>query len=97
MIGNERADSYKKIVDKFIAEFSNLGVKETVKIHFLSAHLDYFCDNNGKMSDEQGERFHQDLAKFEKKYQGHCNAAMLADYTWTIKPSHDYKFSYINK
>jgi len=33
----------------------------SVKVHFLHSHLDYFPENLGAMSEEQGERFHQDL------------------------------------
>ena len=37
------------------------------------------------MSDEQGERFHQDIKEMETRYQGHWNAAMMADYCWIMK------------
>ena len=42
----------------------------SVKVHFLHSHLDYFPENLGAMSEEQGERFHQDLKTMEKRYQG---------------------------
>lgn len=32
-----------------------------IKVHFLYSHLDRFPKNLGAVSDEQGERFHQDL------------------------------------
>jgi len=34
-----------------------------VKLHFLDAHLDKFPENLGDFSEEQGERFHQDIRK----------------------------------
>ena len=42
----------------------------SVKVHFLHSHLDYFPENLGAMSEEQGERFHQVLKTMEKRSQG---------------------------
>ncbi|UYV81448.1 hypothetical protein LAZ67_20001231 [Cordylochernes scorpioides] len=55
------------------------------KIHFLHSHLDFFPDNLGAVSDERGERFHQDISSMEKRYQGKWSPGMLADYCWTLK------------
>jgi len=41
-----------------------------LKIHFLHSHLDFFPENCGVVSDENGERFHQDISSMEKRYQG---------------------------
>ncbi|UYV79714.1 hypothetical protein LAZ67_18000389 [Cordylochernes scorpioides] len=57
----------------------------SLKIHFLHSHLDFFPDNLGAVSDEHGERFHQDISSMEKRYQGKWSPAMLADYCWTLK------------
>jgi hypothetical protein len=46
------------------------------------------------LSDEHGERFHQDISSMEKRYQGKWNCAMLADYCWTLAsdaPTMQYK------
>ena len=37
------------------------------------------------MSDEQAERFRQDISDMEVCCQGRCGATMLADYCWSIK------------
>ena len=42
----------------------------SVKMHFLPSHLDYFPQNCGDLSEEQGERFHQDIRVMEERYQG---------------------------
>ncbi|UYV84312.1 K02A2.6-like [Cordylochernes scorpioides] len=57
----------------------------SLKIHFLHSHLDFFPDNLGAVSDEHGERFHQDISSMEKRYQGKWSPCMLADYCWTLK------------
>ena len=41
----------------------------SVKMHFLPSHLDYFPQNCGDLSEEQGERFHQDIRVMEERYQ----------------------------
>jgi hypothetical protein len=38
-----------------------------------------------QVSDEHGERFHQDIMTMEKRYQGKRSLGMLADYCWTMK------------
>ena len=50
--------------------FRNLGCNMSIKLHFLYAHLDEFPDNLKAVSDELGERFHQDLKTMEHRYQG---------------------------
>jgi len=56
----------------------------SLKIHFLHSHLDFFLENLDAVSDEQGERFHQDIHLMEKRYQGFWNESMLADYCWML-------------
>jgi len=56
----------------------------SVKIHFLSSHLDVFPENYGSVSDEHGEHFHQDIAAMKGRYKGKWNPSMLADYCWTL-------------
>jgi len=56
-----------------------------LKIHLLESHLDFFPENLGKVSDEHGGRFHQDIMATEKWYQGKWTSSMLADYCWTLK------------
>jgi len=36
------------------------------------------------VSDEDGERIHQDISSLEKRYKGKWNCAMLADNCWTL-------------
>jgi hypothetical protein len=57
----------------------------SLKVHFLDSHLDFFPENFGVVSDEQGERFHQNISNMEKRYQGKWSLSMPADYSWTLK------------
>jgi hypothetical protein len=54
------------MLEKFIA----LGCAMSLKVHFLNDHLDYFPENPGAVSEEQGERFYQDIKEMETRYQG---------------------------
>jgi len=38
----------------------------SLKIHFLESQLDFFPENLGEVSDEHGERFHQNIMAMEK-------------------------------
>jgi len=49
------------------------------------ATLGFFPENRGEVSDEQGERFHQDIMTKEKGSQGKWIPSMLGDYCWTFK------------
>ena len=49
----------------------------SLKIHFLHSYLDFFPENRGAVSDEHGERFHQDISSMEKRYEGKCYARLL--------------------
>jgi hypothetical protein len=52
------------------------------------SHLDFFPDNCGIVSDEHGERFHQEIATMEKRYQGKWSTSMLADCCYTLLSSY---------
>ncbi|UYV69545.1 hypothetical protein LAZ67_6003933 [Cordylochernes scorpioides] len=56
-----------------------------LKIYFLDSHLDFFPDNLSAVSDERGERFHQDISSMEMRYQDKWSPIMLGDYCWTLK------------
>ena len=81
---NRKAPSYIELVEHTIDSYKNMGCNMSLKIHFLHSHLDFFPSNCGDVSDEHGERFHQDIAVMEKRYQGRWSPSMLADYCWTL-------------
>ena len=83
--GNKKASYCKKLVANLLSSFEDIGAEMNIKIHFLHSHLDRFPENLGALSDEQGERFHQDVKEMEERYQGRWDAVMLAVYCWSIK------------
>ena len=64
--------------------FKRLDVHMSIKIHFLFSHLDRFPEYIGTVSDEQGERFQQDIKAVEQRCQGRWDTHMTADYCWTM-------------
>lgn len=82
--GNNKSPQYRQGVERLLDAYHKLGCRMSLKIHFLHAHLDFFPQNLGAVSDEQGERFHQDIQQMEKRYQGFWSERMLADYCWML-------------
>jgi hypothetical protein len=58
-LGNIKDPLYKETVRNMLDKFKLLGCKMSLKLHFLVSHLDCFPLNLGAISEEQGERFHQ--------------------------------------
>ena len=80
LITKNKSRSYLKAIDPL-----EPGCLSNCISDFLSSHLDYFPDNCGDYSKEQGERFHHDLRHMEERYQGYWDVSMLADYCWCLK------------
>jgi hypothetical protein len=80
-LGNRKAENYHETVSDLLTAYKVMSLK----VHFLDSHLDFFPENLGAVSDEHGQRFHQDISNMEKRYQGKWSLSTLADYCWTIK------------
>ena len=84
-LGNYRYEQYADMVDDMLKAYEQLGARVSLKMHFLHSHLDFFPPNLGKVSDKQGERFHQDISIIEGRYQGHFDANMMGDFCWYLQ------------
>ena len=83
-LGNNRATNYVELVENMLTSFYTLGCNMSIKVHYLHSHLDRFPECLGDVSDEQGERFHQDISTMEERYRGRWDTTMMADYCWCI-------------
>ncbi|KAL6481776.1 hypothetical protein MHYP_G00098560 [Metynnis hypsauchen] len=83
-LGNHKDENYVQLVQTLIKNYAAMGCRMSLKIHILDAHLDKFKENMGAYSEEQGERFHQDIMNFERRYQGQYNENMMGDYIWGL-------------
>ncbi|GBM40782.1 hypothetical protein AVEN_80792-1 [Araneus ventricosus] len=79
-LGKKKDPDYISIVEEMIKNFHILGCSMSLKVHFLDSHLVYFPENVGAVSEEQGERFHQDIKELERRYQGNWNVSMIVNY-----------------
>lgn len=81
-LGNHRAENYQEIIQTMMTNFHRLKINMSPKIHYIHQHLDFFRDHLGKISDEHGERFHQEIKAIEHRFQGKKDQNMLAEYVW---------------
>ncbi|ESO10333.1 hypothetical protein HELRODRAFT_183749 [Helobdella robusta] len=84
-LGNHRSEDYVNLVENFIMAYQNMGCRMSLKIHFLHSHLSFFPANLGAVSDEQGERFHQEISVMEHRYQGRFDSNMMGDFCWFLQ------------
>lgn len=92
-LGNKRSKTYKENVDNLLIGLDNMGANMSLKIHFLDSHLDFFAENCGAISDEHGERFHQEIMYIEERFNGKSEVALLAEYVYNQHrdlPNADY-------
>ena len=80
---NRRTKNYKELVEKLLKSLQDIGANMSIKVHFL--HPDNFPDDCDDVSDEQRERFHQDIKTMEERYQERLDKRMMANYCWSIK------------
>jgi hypothetical protein len=64
-LGNIRAENYKELIED-MSLYHKFVCSVSLKIHMLHSHLDFLSNNCGMVSDEHGERFHQEIAVMEK-------------------------------
>ena len=79
-LGKTKASNYRYLVDVMLRNFQALCSRMSIKLHYLFSHLDYFPENLGDVSEEQGERFHQDIKMMEERYQGRWDAYRMSDF-----------------
>ncbi|XP_036332303.1 uncharacterized protein LOC118743646 [Rhagoletis pomonella] len=90
-LGNHKSPNFEEIIGDMLENYRKIGARMSLKMHFLHSHLDFFPENLGDTSDEQGERLHQDLANIERRYQGFWDEGMMSDYCWTLIRETDTK------
>ena len=74
-----------QVVNNLLSHYHDIGCSMSLKVHVLHSHLEFLAENLGDVSDEHGERFHQDISVMERQFKGKWNPGMLADYCWGIK------------
>ncbi|GBM64169.1 hypothetical protein AVEN_89023-1 [Araneus ventricosus] len=83
-LGNKKAANYEDLVGDMVKCFRVIGCNMSLKLQFLDSHLNFFPQNFDAISDEHGERFHQDISMFEKRFSGQWNRSTLTEYSWSV-------------
>ena len=91
-LGNHKASNYVSLVEDLVRNYEKMGCRMSLKVHVLDAHLRNFKENMGAYSEEHGERFHQDMREFERRYQGAYDAKMMGDYVWCLIRESDLQY-----
>ena len=81
VLGKHPECQCKRFVDDLIRSYQ---VNMPLKQHFLHSHRSFFPEN-ADVSDEDREKFHQDIAMMVNRYKGKWSCAMLADFCWNLK------------
>ena len=50
-----------------LQSYKETSARISLTMYFLHSHLEFFPENNGDVSDEHGETFHQDFKLFEER------------------------------
>lgn len=83
-LGNNKDENYEELIEELMEAYYEMGCRMSLKLHTLRCHLDLFSENMGEISEQSGERFHQDIADFEERYRGQeVNPTMMGDYIWS--------------
>ena len=69
-LGKHRSEDYIQVVNDLPRHYHDMRCNMSLKVHVLHSHLDFFAENLGDVSDEHGERFHQDISVMEKRFIG---------------------------
>ena len=67
-----KSENYKYVVESLLESYHQLGFNKSTSTNFLLTfvHLNNFPFNLCDVSDEPGERFHQDINVIEERYKG---------------------------
>lgn len=68
-LGNVKRYDFSQHTEQLISHFRLFGCNMSIKLHYLHIHRDRFPKNLGDLSEEQGERFHQDTGKSSYVYK----------------------------
>lgn len=76
---NNKDPLYKTVIQRMLAAYEAQECKMSFKVHFLQFHIEHFPENLITYSENQAERFQQDVSYIERGYQERWNANKLAD------------------
>ena len=76
-LGNLKEGNYRDTVADLVKSCKAMGCNMSLKVNFVDSHVDFFPENLRSVSNEHGQRFHQDISTMEELYQGKWSSRML--------------------
>ena len=67
------------LINNLLVKYSNTSWRMLIKIHFY-IHLHFSPPNFGAVSDQRGEKFHQNVLLIENLCQPKWDESMMSDY-----------------
>ena len=92
-LGNHKVHNFKDIVEERVNAYEKMGCRMSLNLYIFHSHIDEFKDNLVDYLEGQGERFHQDVKSFEKRYKGQYNKHMIGDYIWNLLRESDLAYN----
>jgi hypothetical protein len=83
-LGINKDPDYVTIVANMLEKFKFLGCLTSLKKFFEFALALFFPENLDGVSEEEEERFHQDIKEMERRYQGRWNVNTMGDCCCTL-------------
>jgi hypothetical protein len=85
-LGNKRASGLEIKINELMNRYGEMGCLLSPKMHMLQSHMNRFDPEScGRISDQHGEQFHQQIMSTEQRYKGKNYINMLAEYMWLVK------------
>ena len=70
VLGNAKSRFFHAGVEDSLEASRKMGCRISLKMHFVHFYLNFFPENFGAVSDEQGQRFYLGVQAKEACYQG---------------------------
>ena len=86
------AKKQKRIGCRAVSVFTcQSGCRMSLKLYALHAHIDEFKDYIGDNSEEQSERFHQEVRSFDESFKGQYNESIMR-----TRPTYETFYAKVN-
>ena len=66
-LAKHRSEDYVQVVNDLLSHYHDMRCNMFLNVHVFHSHLNFFAENLGDVSDEHGERFHQDISVMERR------------------------------
>ncbi|XP_039968161.1 uncharacterized protein LOC120779873 [Bactrocera tryoni] len=75
-------DFMQLVISEFLGNSKAQNYAENIESMLIG--FNNIGENLGAVSDEHGERFHQDIKVLEERFKGKAQSLMLAEYVWGL-------------